>query len=234
MGVKKTLVTLTLSLLLASEVAVGGAFNRGLEAYFSGDHQTALSEWEPLAKVGHAQAQYNLGLMYRRGQSVPHSDKMAVKWYTLAAQQGVVQAQFNLGFMYDYGHGVPENNSASVKWYTLAAVQSHAQAQSNLGVMYKLGEGIPQNYEIAVKWYTLAAHQGLAEAQLNLAHMLQFGRGVPIDYVRSYMWCSLSAYNGHKLSATYTADMAALMTYAELTKAQNMPSHCLRNNYIDC
>lgn len=162
MGVKKTLVTLTLSLLLASEVAVGGAFNRGLEAYFSGDHQTALSEWEPLAKVGHAQAQYNLGLMYRRGQSVPHSDKMAVKWYTLAA------------------------------------------------------------------------HQGLAEAQLNLAHMLQFGRGVPIDYVRSYMWCSLSAYNGHKLSATYTADMAALMTYAELTKAQNMSSHCLRNNYIDC
>jgi TPR repeat protein len=270
MEVRTTLVRLTLSLLLGSEAAVGADFNKGLDAYSSGDHQTALSEWEPLAENGNAKAQYNLGLLYRLGKSVSQNDRTAVKWYTLAAQQGSAEAQFNLGFMYDYGHGVPENDSTSVKWYTLAAEQGHAQAQSNLGVMNRLGEGVPQNdkvaikwytlaaaqgladaqnnigvmyydgtgvpqnYELAVKWYTLAAQQGLAEAQLNLAHMLRLGRGVSIDYVRSYMWYNLSAYNNQQLDVTYKAEMAELMAYAEITKAQNMSSHCLRNNYMKC
>ena len=50
MEVRTTLVRLTLSLLLGSEAAVGADFNKGLDAYSSGDHQTALSEWSPPAK----------------------------------------------------------------------------------------------------------------------------------------------------------------------------------------
>ena len=96
------------------------------------------------------------------------------------------------------------------------------------------GTGVTQNYELAVKWYTLAAHQGLADAQFNLAHMLRFGRGVPINYVRSYMWYNLSAYNDPRLSSTYKAEMAKLIVYAEINKAQNRFSHCLRNNYTAC
>jgi|TARA_B110001469_G_scaffold11663_1_gene11701 hypothetical protein len=45
MGVRKTLL-----MVLGSEVAAGADFNKGLEAYFSGDYQTALSEWSPPAK----------------------------------------------------------------------------------------------------------------------------------------------------------------------------------------
>ena len=67
----------------------------------SGDYATALREWTPLAKQGNASAQFNLGLMYRKGQGVPQDYKTAVKWYRLAAEQGNASAQFNLGVMYD-------------------------------------------------------------------------------------------------------------------------------------
>ena len=52
------------------------------------------------AKQGDAEAQNDLGLMYRFGQGVLQNDKEAVRWYHLAAEQGHANAQFNLGVMY--------------------------------------------------------------------------------------------------------------------------------------
>ena len=50
-------------------------FNKGLTAAQNGDFATALKEWKPLAEQGHASAQFNLGLMYRKGLGVPQDDK---------------------------------------------------------------------------------------------------------------------------------------------------------------
>ena len=51
-------------------------------------------EWyEEAAKQGRADAQYNLGLMYERGQGVDQDDSMAMRWYAKAAAQGHEQAQ---------------------------------------------------------------------------------------------------------------------------------------------
>ena len=41
-----------------------GNFNKGLKAYNSGDHNTALSEFQPLAQKGNAKAQFYMGMMY--------------------------------------------------------------------------------------------------------------------------------------------------------------------------
>jgi len=65
-----------------------------------------FEEWELLAKQGIAEAQYNLGLMYSKGEGVPIDDKEAVKWYRLAAEQRITGAQSNLGLMYEKGQGV--------------------------------------------------------------------------------------------------------------------------------
>ena len=56
-------------------------------------------------------AQYNLGIMYAKGQGVPQDYAEAVKWYRLAADQGIPTAQNNLGFMYAKGEGVPQDYS---------------------------------------------------------------------------------------------------------------------------
>lgn len=62
-------------------------FEKGLAAADSGDYQTALKEWLPLAERGDPSAQFNIGLMYEAGQGVPQSDAEAVKWYRFAPRQ---------------------------------------------------------------------------------------------------------------------------------------------------
>ncbi len=126
-------------------------------AYQRGDYATALREWRPLAKQGDADAQYNLGIMYERGQGVPQDDAEAVKWYCKAAEQGYASAQFNLGNMYGEGQGVPQDYAEAVKWYRRAAEQGNAGGQNNLGFMYSKGQGVPQDYAQAHMWYNLAA-----------------------------------------------------------------------------
>ncbi len=72
------------------------------------------------AQQGDAEAQYNLGNMYRTGEGVPQNDTEAMKWFRLSAEQGYAAAQFTLGSMYFFGEGVPENNMKSYVWFSLA------------------------------------------------------------------------------------------------------------------
>jgi hypothetical protein len=129
-------------------------------AYRNGYYETALREWKPLAKQGNADAQFNLGHVYRRGHGVPKDYKTAVKWYRLAAEQGHAPAQTSLGVRYKKGQGVPRNTNTALKWYKLAAKQGYAPAQHNLGNAYVKGRGVEQNYINAYMWYSKAAAQG--------------------------------------------------------------------------
>ncbi|MCZ6798923.1 MAG: hypothetical protein O7F12_00390 [Nitrospirae bacterium] len=75
-----------LALMLATPVLAG--FQAGVEAYKRGDYETALKELRPLADQGDAVAQYNLGLMYGKGQGVAQDYVLAHMWVTLAALRG--------------------------------------------------------------------------------------------------------------------------------------------------
>ena len=95
-------------------------FQQGLEATKRGDYQTAFKLWLPLAEQGDAQAQFNLGLMYDKGQGVKQDDVEAVKWYRKAAEQGNANAQFLLGFSYILGKGVQVNKALAKEWFSKA------------------------------------------------------------------------------------------------------------------
>ncbi len=94
-----------------------------------GDYATALKEWRPLAEQGDAEAQCNLGYMYKGGKGVPQDDAEAARWYRLAAVQGLDRAQFNLGIMYATGRGVQQDYVQAYLWFSLAAAQGHGSAQ---------------------------------------------------------------------------------------------------------
>ena len=59
-----------------------------------------------LAEQGNAVAQFNLGVMYEKGEGVPKDYKQAAYWYSKAAEQGNAEAQTILGIMYGEGEGV--------------------------------------------------------------------------------------------------------------------------------
>src|SRR5512142_791899 len=86
--------------------ALAADFQTGLDAYHRGDFAAALKEWQPIAEAGDPHAQYNLGLLYARGQGVAQNYQQAVSWYRKAAEQGVAAAQYNLGVIYANGQGV--------------------------------------------------------------------------------------------------------------------------------
>ena len=135
-------------------------FQAGMDANNRGDYATALREWRPLAEQGDALAQYNLGVLYRKGRGVPQDDVQARQWYEKSALQGQAKAQFNLGTLYFNGEGVPKDYQQALRWFRLAADQGEAVAQTKIAIMYDEGQGVSQDMVQAHKWYILAAANG--------------------------------------------------------------------------
>ena len=205
--------TITLGM---AQGANAGPYEVGMDWYNRGDYATALSMWRPLAAQGHADAQNNLGRMYRKGQGVSSNSQEAVKWWRLAAAQGVAEAQNNLGFMYESGTGVAQDLKEAEKWYRLAAAQGVTEAQIFLGVMYENGQGVVRDYVQAQMWYLLSAANGshdgtkarniiankmtaaqIAQAQ-EMAHRCQVSsykqcNGVVQDHIEAVKWYQIKA-----------------------------------------
>ena len=117
---------LTFTVLLGSVgVSESGDYQKGETAYSSGDYATAVREWKPLAKQGHAKSQYNLGVMYRDGQGVTQDYKTAVKWYRLAAKQGHALSQGKLSVIYALGKGVIKDLVYAHMWGNIAATNRY-------------------------------------------------------------------------------------------------------------
>ena len=80
------------------------------------------------ADQGHAEAQFGLGLMYRRGQGMLQSDKEAGVWYRKAADQGDADAQWSWGLMYKKGFDAPKNVAKALSLFLKAAAQGFSGA----------------------------------------------------------------------------------------------------------
>jgi uncharacterized protein len=179
------------------EAAVA-AYENGVASHEKGVNATALRLLRPLAEQGDASAQYNLGLMFDKGQGVPQDYATALSWYRKAAEQGHAAAQNNLGLIFaNGGPGVPQDFATAVSWYRKAAEQGHAAAQYNLGATYAQGQGVSQDYGAAASWYRKAAEQGNAMAQYNLGVMYDDGQGVPQDYAVAVSWYRKAAEQGY-------------------------------------
>ena len=187
----------SLVVFLAIVIPAAADFPAGLAAYSHGDYATALKEWQPVAEAGDPNAQYNLGLLYARGQGVPQSYQKAAEWYQKAAEQGVAAAQYNLGVMYANGEGVTKNPDEAAKWFLKAADQGVSSAQSSLGQIYNEGEGAFKNYSEAEKWYRKAAESGVASAAFSLGVMYDVGQGVPKNYDEAIKWYRQAADGGY-------------------------------------
>ena len=89
----------------------------GLNQAVWADDASDFRQTLQLAQQGDAYAQYNLGVMYEKGQGVRQDYAEAVKWYRQAADQGYVKAQYNLGAMYFTGGGVHQDFHLSKEWF---------------------------------------------------------------------------------------------------------------------
>ncbi len=108
-------------LLYLAKNASSADFQRGLDAYYKKDYESALREWEPLVEAGIARAQYYLGMIYEHGQGVPKNPNQAAYLYRLAAEQGNVGGQYGLAMAYMRGNGVRLDYVSAHMWANVAA-----------------------------------------------------------------------------------------------------------------
>jgi len=166
----------------------------GLAAFKNKDYGRAYREWKAAADTGHAEAQFDVGVLYAQGLGVRRDLTEAAYWYRRSAEQGNAEAQFALGQMYSRGWGAPRDQADAVRWLQMAnSVESDGPPTDWANIE---GYGMPQDDEIAAFWYRQAADKGHPEAQFNLARLYASGHGVKKDEEQAARWVSASAAQG--------------------------------------
>lgn len=131
----------------------------GINAYNNRNYSSALKEFHNQAKIGDAQAQLLLGLMYDNGLGTKQDYEQALHWYTEAAKRGHARAQFNVAEMLTLGQGTAQDKQQAMKWYSRAANNGFAEAQYKLGIALSQGINIEKDLVEAYKWLDISINQ---------------------------------------------------------------------------
>ena len=152
---------------LVSSPAVAG-FEEGIAAY--------------QANKGHADSQFNLGLMYEQGIGVSKDEKEAIVWYRKSAEQGNVFAQYNLAVLYENGRGTEVDFTQANEWYRKASAQGDPLAIGNLGMLYLRGQGVKENKVAGVALLLLSAAMD-SSPENNAKQNISSTRGLTPDII---------------------------------------------------
>lgn len=132
-------------------------FQIAINAYNQGDYATAFEKFSNLASEGEVTSQYNIGLMYEKGNGVKRNLAKAKYWYLKAANQNYSAAQRNLGQMYITGNfGVKQDYKKSLYWFEKAGDQGESYPLHMLGYQYFHGYGTIVDKSKALKYWRLA------------------------------------------------------------------------------
>lgn len=180
----------------------------------------ATQWWQKSAKLGNAEASYQLGQDCRQRQKGKLVSE-CLDWFEQAAKRDHANAQLVLGQWYAGQAGADED---AVKWLEKAAEQGNRDAQYQLGARYEQGKGVSKRSDLASRWYEKAAAQqqpdallvlarkapsgeafslyqraanaGAAPAQLWLGQAYLVGERVPQDLALGRYWLELAAGRG--------------------------------------
>jgi TPR repeat protein len=142
------------------------------------------------AERGNAAAQYDLGLIYYKGQEIERDFQKAFWLFEKAVSQGHSGAQYNLGLMHYKGQVVKQDFQIAFLWFERAAEQGDISAQYILGLMYDKGEGVKKDSKKAIYYFENAAEHGDPEAQYELGARVS-------DDEKSKYWYEKSAKQGN-------------------------------------
>lgn len=179
---------------------------------FDPQQMIAIAKLVEAADKGHADAQYQLGVMYGNGEGVPLNLQEAERRFMQAAAQGHEDACITLAWMYANGAGVDSDEEKARDLYTIAARHGSAKAQYVVATMYRFAQyGVQRDIAQALEWYQKAANQGMPTAQFALGKMLMEGKHVAQDDAVALQWLMLAHTNGSKRAQDYIDDLVKRM-----------------------
>lgn len=190
---------------LAGDAAAQYALGRN---YLTGKAPQAINPEQALvwltraAEQQQADAQYEVGMIYKDGSSVPRNLERAKLWLGKAAAQGNVKAKVALQDIIREASGTSANVEKAFKASeTLpvyrAAMNGDVNSQFELGLMYIHGEAVLKDFTRGVEWLQRAAEQDHAGAQLQLADMYLLGVEIQQDTAAAFQWYQRAARRGN-------------------------------------
>ena len=84
------------------------------------DNKEILKWTKLFAESGCSEDEYELCLIYYKGEKTAKNYKEAVKRFRKLAEKGNVEAQFNLGNLYLHGTGVQKYLGEAYIWFSLS------------------------------------------------------------------------------------------------------------------
>jgi localization factor PodJL len=179
-----------------------------------------LAAVRDLAGSGDAAAEYELGLRYAEGRSVPRNLTLAAQWLEKAAKQNNAPAQYRLATLYEKGLGVAHDTAVALDWYQRAATAGNIRAMHNLAVLVAEGTDGKPDYDDAAIWFRKAAEFGVGDSQYNLAILYARGLGVQKDLQQSYIWFALAAAQGDEDAGKKRDEVATHLDPKQLADAK--------------
>lgn len=162
-------------------------------------HQNAKKAvfWLNKAATNDVKAQFNLGLIYARGDVITPDDDAAIRWWKQAASHESASAKMMLGLFYNLGRGVGRSEKEAIHWYEQAAKLGDHNASYNLGVLYYNGRGIDRDYNKAASYFKHLAQSGDTAAQNMYASFFLDGQGVKYSPKTAIKWFKQAASAGN-------------------------------------
>lgn len=201
------------------------------------------------AKQGDSEAQNTLGTYYYAGKKVKRNYEVALKWFSMAAQQKHVKAIANMGLCYQLGKGIERDSMMAVKLYKESikagnielvkqreelVEKSHTPFNINLlaDIYYNgCGKTVEKNHELALKYYIMADANDLPEAAFIVANLydqdMKYAEALPFYQKAAARGNAMAEYKcgDYLCNGKGTAvDKAKAVKHLEKAVGQNIPN----------
>ncbi|WP_084473728.1 tetratricopeptide repeat protein [Deinococcus ficus] len=190
----------------------------GVRFYDAKNYAAALTELQPAAQRGDAQAMLYLAWMFLDGLGVPKDAPRAFQWALKSAEAGNARAMNQVGRQYALGQGVEADPVKAYSYFRQGAEAGEMRAMHNLANGYANGAGgLPVDLTLAFTWYKRAADLGLALSHGPVSDAYRQGRGVEKNerLALTYLERGVAAGDGYSLWRMGTVVQAGALGLAQ-------------------
>jgi uncharacterized protein len=172
---------------------------------------------------------YKAGKNKYQGRELSFDDtnKVAIEWYSKAADKEDIYALYSLGTMFRDGIGVFKDEQQSFEFFKRSAEKGHYGSMRELAFAYLAGKGTVKDYAESHKWLLKAAdeegspiYSEVHKVRNALGALYEFGWGVEKDIILAYAWYNIAASGGFDKAKQNLARVEKSINPEDLRNAQ--------------
>lgn len=171
--------------------------DKGLAQYKAHQDAAAFQTWLPLAEAGHAESQFNLGVMLGKGGTIARDVPAALRWHERAAQGGYASAHCSQGDLLLTQRADPAHRQRALAAYLRGAALGEAPCMHNTAAFLLNGYAGAPDVGAGLHWLERAAEAGHVPSQFQLGSAHLNGTYRPPDHEQARRWLARAADSGH-------------------------------------